>query len=222
MFHDSRFMFYVLELNMHTFILGEKLGMTEWWNKKKEIEPITLVDCKRTILVGKKFLKKDGYSSEILGIVKKKQEGKDRKSNFLKSNANFSVLKEFRTDETEASENSPEAGADLKVDIFKEGDLVKVTALSKGKGTQGVVKRHHFAGGPKSHGHRHALRSAGSIGSAFPEHVQKGKRMAGSMGYEKVTVKNSKVAWVDVEKNIMAIKGAIPGRKGSWVKIIGN
>ncbi len=217
MFHASRFMFYVFEMN--TFLLGEKLGMTEWWNEKKEVEPITLVDFGRTVFVGEKTQQKDGYSSYILGILKKKSQTIESKSDLVKKSTNFLVIKEFRLSEEEKMEGKE--GENINADNFKNGDNVKVIAITKGKGTQGVVRRHGFKGGPKSHGHRHVLRSAGSIGSAFPEHVQKGKKMAGSMGYEQVTIKNSKIAWIDKEKNIIAIKGAVPGRKGSWVKVVG-
>lgn len=193
--------------------------MAEWWNKDKEVEPVTLVDCKRTVLVGKKTSDKDGYDSKILGITKKNLKKSEQKNDFLKKSSNFSVLKEFRI-EKESLESDLKEGDQVKVSLFKENDIVKVTAFSKGKGTQGVVKRHGFAGGPKTHGHRHVLRSAGSIGSAFPEHVQKGKRMAGRMGFDQVTLKNVKIAWIDEEKSIIAVKGAVPGRKGSWVKLV--
>ena len=122
------------------------------------------------------------------------------------------VRREFRIDVDEKT-------TDLTVEQFVAGDVVQVSGVSKGKGYAGVVKRHGFAGGPASHGHRHALRSPGSIGSAFPQHVMKGKKMAGRMGSDKVTVKNLTVVWVDKENNLLAIKGAVPGRRGALLEI---
>jgi len=199
------------------FLLGKKLGMSQWWNEKKETEPITLVDCERLLITGKRTAEKDKYDAVCVGIAKKNAQGK---KDILKKKNAFELVKEFPL--SEPNKFSLTEGERLEVDVFSTGDKVKVSAFSKGKGTQGVVKRHGFAGGPKTHGHRHVLRSGGSIGSAFPEHVQKGKKMAGRMGHSQVTVKNLKVAWVDKDKAIIAIKGAVPGRKGSWVKIIEN
>lgn len=192
--------------------------MTQWWNDQKEVEPITLIDCKGLLVTGQKTAEKDRYSAVCLGIVKKGKQKIKEQADLIKKRNNFEVVKEFSV--SQPGGFTVEAGSVLEVDVFSTGDKVKVVGLTKGKGTQGVVKRHHFAGGPKSHGHRHVLRSAGSIGSAFPEHVQKGKRMAGRMGNEQVTIKNLKVAWVDKDKSTIAIKGAVPGRKGSWVKIV--
>jgi len=200
------------------FLLGKKVGMTQWWNERKEAEPITLIDCKGLLVLWRRTVEKDGYSAVALGLIKTKKQAEKDLAGIAKKRENFSVVKEFTLDKPEEF-----TGADsslLEVDTLASGDKVKVSAISKGKGTQGVVRRHNFAGGPKTHGHRHVLRSAGSIGSAFPEHVQKGKKMAGRMGNVQVTVKNLKVAWVDKDKQVVAIKGAVPGRKGSWVKIV--
>ena len=112
-----------------------------------------------------------------------------------------------------------ELGAEIKADIFAEGDMVKVSGLSIGRGFQGVVKRHGFAGAPASHGTKHALRQPGSIGATFPERVPKGRRMAGRMGGERVTVRGLKIAKVDAENNILAIKGAVPGKRGTLLEI---
>jgi len=187
-------------------LLGVKLGMAQWWNKDKVQEAVTLVDCSNLEVVGKRDEKKDGYDALVLGINKNKKDAKKK----------YIILKECNKGEVSESK----VGDKIKPSILASGDIVNVTSISKGKGFQGVVKRHGFSGGPKSHGHRHALRSAGSVGSAFPQHVMKGKKMAGRMGGEQVTVKNLKIAWVDDEKNIVAVKGAVPGRKGSWVKIV--
>jgi len=191
--------------------------MSQWWNEKKEVEPISLVDCKGLLVLGRQTKEKNGYEAVCLGIAKKKNQEVKNGQELIAKRANFEVVKEFPINQPEDFSN--EIGSALEVDLFSAEDKIKVTGISKGKGTQGVVKRHNFAGGPKSHGHRHVLRSGGSIGSAFPEHVQKGKKMAGRMGNEQVSVKNLKIAWVDKEKAVIAVKGAIPGRKGSWVKI---
>ena len=121
--------------------------------------------------------------------------------------------KEFRVEE------KMEKGALLDVSIFQEGDIVDVSGISKAKGFQGVVKRHGFAGAPASHGHKHDLRAPGSIGSGFPEHVLKGKKMAGRMGGRRSTAKNIQVVHIDKEKNIIALKGAVPGISGNIVEI---
>lgn len=187
--------------------------MSQWWNEEKEAEAITLIDCQNVYVARKRTLEKDRYTAVALGIAKKPADKKP-----LTQRGNFSVIKEFPLDRLEGFEKDNEEK--IEVTIFSNGDRTKVTGISKGKGTQGVVKRHGFSGGPKTHGHRHVLRSGGSIGSAFPEHVQKGKKMAGRMGNAQTTVKNLKIAWVDKEKNIIAVRGAVPGRKGSWIKII--
>lgn len=192
--------------------------MTQWWNENKDAEPVTLIDCKGLLVLGRRTPEKDGYSAVSVGLIKERKQAEKDLAGLAKKRDNFSVVKEFSFEKPE--DFSGADGSLLEVDVMSTGDKVKVSAISKGKGTQGVVRRHNFAGGPKSHGHRHVLRSAGSIGSAFPEHVQKGKKMAGRMGNAQVTVKNLKVAWVDKEKAVVAIKGAVPGRKGSWVKIV--
>jgi len=200
------------------FLLGKKVGMTQWWNEQKDAEPITLIDCKGLLVLGRRTAEKDGYNAVSLGLLKAKKQAEKDLAGLAKKRENFSVVKEFSLEKPD--EFTGADGSILEVDTLATGDKVKVSAISKGKGTQGVVKRHNFAGGPKTHGHRHVLRSGGSIGSAFPEHVQKGKKMAGRMGNAQVTVKNLKVAWVDKDKAVVAIKGAVPGRKGSWVKIV--
>jgi len=189
--------------------------MSQWWNEKKEAEPITLVNCEGLLVTGRRTADKDKYDAICVGIAKKKV--RDKKDASRKRN-NFELVREFPI--SDPGKFTLSEGEKIGVDVFSVGDKVKVSGLSKGKGFQGVVRRHGFAGGPKTHGHRHVLRSGGSIGSAFPEHVQKGKKMAGRMGHTQVTVKNLKIAWMDKDKDIIAIKGAVPGRKGSWVKIV--
>ena len=182
------------------FILGKKIGMTTIYTEEKA-QNVTLVDTNENKVSDLKSEEKDGYIAVQVT---------------LKTIAEKSVVKEFRVNEI----GEIKKGDNVNLDGFSEGDKVIISSISKGKGYQGVVKRHNFAGSPASHGHRHDLRAPGSIGSAFPERVMKGKRMAGRMGSQSVTVKNLEVVKIDAEKGVMAIKGAIPGNSGNIVKII--
>lgn len=182
---------------MTKFILGRKLGMTTVYDEKGA-QNVTLVECGSKVAMVK-TKDKDGYNSVQLEIAKTR---------------NKSTKKEFRTEDMNF-----EKGANLDASIFEIGDKVSVHGTSKAKGFQGVVKRHGFKGSPKSHGHKHDLRAPGSIGAGFPEHVIKGKRMAGRMGGKKAASKNLKVVFIDKEKNIIGIKGAVPGIPGNIVEI---
>lgn len=197
------------------FILGKKLGITQLFNEKGEVVPVTLIEAGPCFVSAIRSKKKHGYGAIQLAFVeKKKRKFKENKGSFQDQ---FRYLKEFRL--KEEGLRKYKIGKKVKVSIFKEGDRVKVSAISKGKGFQGVVKRWKFAGSPASHGHRHDLRAPGSIGSSFPEKVIKGLKMAGRMGGERVTVKNLEVVKVDTKKNIIAVKGAIPGVKGRLVEV---
>ena len=182
------------------FILGKKIGMTTIYTEEVA-QNVTLVDTSENKVSGLKTEDRDGYTAIQIELV-----GTNGKP----------VLKEIRVDEI----GDVKKGDVITIDQFSEGDKVIVNSISKGKGYAGVVKRHNFAGSPASHGHRHDLRAPGSIGSAFPERVMKGKRMAGRMGSESVTVKNLEIVKLDKEKGIIAVKGAIPGNNGSVVKIV--
>ena len=144
---------------------------------------------------------RDGYTSVRLSVPKTK---------------NVLHKREFRIDSTEGFE----LGKTVGIDIFEEGEKVNIFGNRKAKGFQGVVKRHGFSGGPATHGHRHVLRSPGSIGCAFPEHVLKGKKMAGRMGDDRMMSQNLKVILVDKEKNLIAVEGAVPGVSGRIVEIV--
>ena len=182
------------------FILGKKIGMTTIYTEERA-QNVTLVETGVNKVSEIMSEKKDGYVA--VQVTMAFDKGKD-------------IISEFRVDDI----GELKKGAKIEVDVFSEGDKVIINSTSKGKGYQGVVKRHNFAGGPASHGHRHALRSPGSIGSAFPERVMKGKRMAGRMGSQSVTIKNLEVIKTDSEKGIIAIRGAVPGQKGGVVKIV--
>jgi len=197
--------------------------MTQIFDAQGHAVPVTFVQagpCFVTQVKAKDAV--DGYDAvqiafgEVKHINKPKgghlSKIKDQKSNIK----NFGkYLREFRVENSELK-----LGDEIKADIFKEGDKIKVIGISKGKGFAGVVKRHGFAGGPASHGQKDRLRAPGSIGATFPEHVIKGMRMAGRMGSDQVTVENLKIAKVDASENIIAIEGAVPGNKGSLIEII--
>ena len=179
--------------------------------------PVTLIESGPNFVIQVKTKEKDGYVAVQLGFGAKKEKNiKKPQRGHLKNLGNFRWLKEFRID---SSTSELKRGDEVKLTDFKSGDKVNVIAISKGKGFQGVVKRHGFHGGPKSHGQKDRHRAPGSIGASFPEHVIKGMRMAGRMGGDKVTVKNLEVVEVDSENNLIAIKGAIPGRRGTLVMI---
>jgi len=197
--------------------------MSQMFDKDGKVIPVTVVEAGPCYVTQIRTKEKDGYEAVQVGFGEAKKVNKPRTGHLKKANINdktpaakIKFLKEFRVENGKF-----EAGQEFKVDVFQEGDMVKVSGISKGKGFAGVVKRHGFRGAPASHGTKHNLRAPGSIGSSFPEHVLKGKKMAGRMGSDRVTVKSLKIALVDVENNILAIKGAIPGRHGSLVEIRG-
>ena len=178
-------------------ILGKKLGMTTLY-EGQEAQNMTLIECGSKVALIRN-MEKDGYTALQLEIGKTK---------------NKKIKKEFRFKDIKLN-----VGDEIKVDIFEIGDIVKVSGISKAKGFQGVVKRHGFAGAPQTHGRKHDHRKPGSIGSGFPEHVTKGKRMAGRMGGKRTSVKNLKVVFIDKEKNLIGLKGPVPGVPGAIVEI---
>ena len=205
------------------FILAKKLQMTQIFDSEGRAVPVTLLQAGPCFVTQVKSTEKDGYIAVQIGFdqikekkMKKPQAGHLKKvqSSNVKAQ-NLKWLREFRVENSELK-----AGDEIKADVFKEGDFVKVIGISKGKGFAGVVKRHGFKGGPASHGQKDRLRAPGSIGSTFPEHVIKGMRMAGRMGGEQVTVEGLKIAKVDAENNIIAIKGAVPGNRGVLLEIV--
>jgi len=192
------------------FILGKKIEMSQIWKDDKVI-PITLIEagpCFVTELITKE---KDGYSAIQIGFEKLK----DKKVKKTNKNKPYRYLKEFRIDGSELK-----IGDVIDISIFEEGEIVKVAGISKGKGFQGGVKRWGFHGFGKGHGVKHGERKIGSIGSAYPQRVIKGRKMPGRMGADRITVKNLEIAQIDKENNKIAIKGAIPGRRGTLLEII--
>ncbi len=195
-------------------LLGRKVGMSQVFSPNGDVIPVTLISALPNFITIRRTVEKDGYAAVQLALPRKEgvQIGEKRTPKI--DTETFAARKEFHG---EMSEEVSVVG----VDQFAIGDAIEVTGVSKGKGYAGVVKRHHFKGGPKSHGHRHVLRRPGSIGSRFPQHVMKGMRMAGRMGSDQVTVKNLEVIQIDAAQNLVAVKGAVPGRKGSVVEILG-
>lgn len=200
------------------FILGKKENMTEYFSPEGEVFPVTAVVA-GPVTVTKVFAKdSDGYNAVQVGfdIQKENRITKGRKG--AMKGGFYKNLKEFRlkpNDKNEAKE-----GDVIDVSTFIVGDKLQVSSISKGKGFQGVVKRHGFHGGPRSHGQKHSEREPGSIGGGLRTHVPKGMRMAGRMGGDRITQKNLKVVFIDKENNLLLIKGAIAGRRGTLVEIV--
>ncbi|MCX6813297.1 MAG: 50S ribosomal protein L3 [Candidatus Azambacteria bacterium] len=202
------------------FILGKKIGMTQVF-KEDNVIPVTLIESGPNFVIQVKTKEKDGYAAVQLGFGTKKEKNiKKPQRGHLKNLGNLRWLREFKIRQIPNPKSQiPNVGDQINVSTFAPGDKVNVVAVSKGKGFQGVVKRHGFHGGPKSHGQKDRHRAPGSIGASWPQHVIKGMRMAGRMGGDKITVKNLEVVEVDKENNLIAIKGAIPGRKGTLIMI---
>jgi large subunit ribosomal protein L3 len=195
-------------------LIGKKIGMTRLFDETGASHPVTVIEAGPCLVTQVKNKDKDGYEAVQLGFGERKEK---RATKPLIGHAQkldqkpFQVLKEIR-DFTMDSEEEIKEGLEVKVDLFEVGDEITVTGTSKGKGFAGVVKRHHFGGGPKTHGQSDRYRAPGSIGqSSWPSRVMKGIRMAGRMGGENVTVKGLKVVKVDSENNLLVVKGAVPG-----------
>ena len=192
--------------------------MMEYFSTKGEVFPVTVINAGPIVVTQVKTKATDRYNAVQIGFGTKNANNISKAlKGHLKDLGNFRFIKEFRTEK----ESEYKVGDTMNVaDTFEVGDSLQVSSVSKGKGFQGVVKRHGFHGGPRSHGQKHSEREPGSIGGGLRTHVPKGMRMAGRMGGDRITQKNLKVIFVDKENNIMLIKGAIPGRKGSLVEII--
>ncbi len=200
------------------FLLATKENMTEYFSPEGVVIPVTILSA-GPITVTRIFEKsKDGYNSVQVGYGSQKKERITKGRAGAMKGAFYRTLKEFRLKPADTSE--AKEGDVIDVSIFAPGDLLQISSVSKGKGFQGVVKRHGFHGGPRTHGQKHSEREAGSIGGGLRTHVPKGMRMAGRMGSDRITQKNLKVISVDKENNVMLIEGAIAGKRGSLVEII--
>lgn len=192
-------------------LITRKVGMTSIILEDGSLTPVTLLSASPCVVTQVKTAETDGYMAVQLGFEEAKKVGKAQAGHFKKAGITPKVVREFRVDEIE---DGIETGAKLAADVFELGDTVHVTGTSKGKGFAGTIKRHNFKRGRKTHGGQ-SYRRPGSIGSMYPQKIFKGKRMAGQMGHEQVTVRNLKVALVDTENQVIGLIGAVPGpRKG--------
>jgi len=200
-------------------LLGKKIGMTQVFSKEGNCIPVTAVQIEKCVPILRRTQEQNGYSAVLVayGARKSKHVNKPEQGFYDKVKVDpASLLAEFRDQEV----SDEDMGKPLKVDIFSEGDKVSVVGVSKGKGFAGVMKRWNMGGAPASHGHHEIYRGGGSIGMhTYPGRVFKGKKMPGHMGSEKVFVKNLKVIRVDMENNVLLVKGAVPGAPGGIIKI---
>jgi len=200
-------------------IIGKKIGMTRLFQESGETVAVTAIQAGPSVVTQVKSRNGDGYDAVQVGFVENKVKQSQLNSpqkGHLRGLENVRYLREFRTDDI----SSVKRGDKVDVSFLKRGDLINTTGISKGRGFAGVVKRYHFAGGPKTHGQTDRHRAPGSIGSTtFPGRVLKGKRMAGHMGNKRVTARNLEVIQVDTERNLLLVKGAVPGANGGLLII---
>ncbi|MDO4288247.1 MAG: 50S ribosomal protein L3 [Eubacterium sp.] len=203
---------------MKKAIIGKKIGMTQIFTENGTVIPVTVVEAGPCVVIQKKTMDTDGYEALQLGYgaAKERRVNKPMKGHFDKYGVEYKkVIREFKLDDYAAFE----PGQVIKADMFEAGDKVDVSGKSKGKGFQGVIKRHGQQRGPMAHGSKYH-RSPGSMGaSAYPSRVMKGKKLPGQMGNKNVTALNLEIVKVDAEENVLLIKGAVPGPKGSLVSI---
>lgn len=188
--------------------------MSQVFDKDGKLVPVTLVLAGPCYILQKKNKEKDGYEALQMGFKKIEKKNKLKKSMKGKE---YKYIKEERI----SGDNALKVGDEVNLSMFKEGEVVKISGMSKGKGFQGGVKRHGFSGRNATHGVKHEHRTIGSTGSRFPQHVIKGRKMPGRMGYERVSVKNLKIMKVEPENNLLVVKGAVPGSKGTLLEIRG-
>jgi large subunit ribosomal protein L3 len=211
-----------MDLTM-TGLLGKKLGMTSIFDELGEVIPCTVIEAGPCYVTSIRTQKRDGYDAVQLGYEEKKERlvTKPLRGHFAKAGVKpLRILREFRSNGSE--EMQP--GQEIKVDkVFTKGDVVSVIGTSKGRGFQGVVKRHHFGGGARTHGQSDRERAPGSIGSSsYPSRVFRGQRMGGRMGGDQITVKNLKVVGVIPDSNLLLVKGSVPGAINGYVEIHKN
>jgi large subunit ribosomal protein L3 len=200
---------------MNKYLLGTKGRMTQVFDETGRVTPATIITAGPLTVTQVKTDEKDGYGAIQVGFGARKEKNTARaQQGHLKDLGTFRWLREFRTSDAH------QRGDAIDVSVFEPGDVVTVAATSKGKGFQGVVKRHGFAGGPRTHGNKHTERAPGSIGVGGVQRVMKGKRMAGRMGGDRITVKNLKVLQVHKDTNTLVLSGAVPGRPGTLVEIV--
>jgi large subunit ribosomal protein L3 len=196
------------------FILGKKIEMSQMFDEQGNIIPCTLIEAGPCEVLQIRTQEKDKYEAVQICFdkktknIKKTDKGKEYKH-----------IKEYRAVEQDIKDIKQ--GDIIDVSVFEQNDKVKVSGMSKGKGFQGGVKRHGFHGRKATHGVKHEERTIGSVGSAYPQRVIKGRKMPGRMGYDRITVKNLKIVKIDKENNLIVVKGAVPGRRGTLLEIRG-
>lgn len=199
--------------------------MTQVFDKEGKVYPATVLSAGPVVITQVKNKKTDGYSATQVGYGSRNKKNITKAvKGHVKDHGFFEVLMEFRSETEHQSAEGEEkmnysVGDIVDVSTFSEGDKVTISAISKSKGFQGVVKRHGFHGGPRSHGQKHSEREAGSIGATGPQRVFKGKKMPGRMGGDRVTLKNVPILQIDKEHNLLVVKGSVPGRLGTLVEI---
>ena len=203
-------------------ILGKKVGMTQLFDEKGDVRPVTVLQAGPCVITQRKTAAKDGYEAAQIGLIefiKESRLTRPQRGHLGKHNLPpVRFLREVAIETDGAAADKDKIGDKVLVDIFEGEKFVDVIGTSKGRGFAGVVKRHHFAGGPKSHGSMFQI--TGSIGSsAFPSRVFKGMRMSGHMGTDRVTMRNLRVIGVDKDENLLVVEGAVPGPKGGYVII---
>ncbi len=199
------------------FILGIKQNMTQVFDESGKVHPATILSAGPSTITQVKTKENDGYSAVQLGCGEKKEKNINKPMKGHLNGANARYLKEFCVEDP----STYKVGDKIDLSSFVIGDVIEVSAISKGKGYQSVIKRHGFKGQPRSHGQKHTENAPGSIGGGLRNKVPKNMRMAGRMGGDKVTVKNLKVLGVDEVNNQLLISGAVPGRRGTLVEIRG-
>jgi large subunit ribosomal protein L3 len=191
-------------------LIGRKLGMTQIFDDEGLARPVTVIEAGPCVVTQVRTSDKDGYEAVQLGFGISRNLNQPQRGHVKASGHQVKTLREFKADDY----SELEVGQVFKADTFAVGDVVDITGTSKGRGFQGGMKRHGFSGGPKTHGQSDRARAPGSIGSsATPGRVYKGKRMAGHMGDERVTIQNLTVLRVDVERNLILVEGSVPGSK---------
>ena len=198
-------------------ILGKKVGMTQVFTKDGKLIPVTVIEVEPNVVTQIKTVEKDGYDAIQLGTVtvKEKSSNKAKIGHAKKANT---APKRFLRELRGVNVNDYTLGQEINIDVFKEGEVVDVSGISKGKGYQGVIKRWNQSRGPMGHGSQYH-RGVGSLGTLLPMHVLKGKKMPGHMGNETVTIQNLEIVSVDLENNVILVKGNVPGPKKSLVLI---
>lgn len=200
-------------------ILGRKVGMTQVFTEDGELTPVTVIQAEPNVVLQKRTKENDGYEAIQLGFADQKEvnANKPAKGHAAKASTNPKrFIREFRN----VNLDEYEVGQELSVEVFQAGDIIDVTGTSKGKGFQGSIKRHNQQRGPMSHG-SHYHRGPGAMGVIEPNRVMKGKKLPGQMGGEVTTIQNLEIVKVDAERNLLLVKGNVPGAKKSFVKVTG-